>query len=172
MDFKSDVAFTPTSYTMTTGNDTQSWKGRNPKKWKIYAKAKESDSWTTIVDVTDGDALGLGTSNTTDYSFDISGINKKYQFFRFEVSEVRGKGGWQNNHYVFQLAELALSGYTSSAIPGDVNGDGFVTAADVTALYDVMLNNNYSNVVNGDQNGDGNITAADVTAVYDVLLGN
>ena len=57
------------------------------------------------------------------------------------------------------------------AIPGDVNGDGVVTAADVTALYDVLLNNDYSQVVNGDQNGDGNITAADVTAVYDVLLG-
>ena len=173
VDFKSDVAFTPTSYTMTTGNDTQSWKGRNPKKWKIYAKAKESDSWTTIVDVTDGDALGLGTSNTTDYSFGISGINKKYQFFRFEVSEVRGKGGWQNNHYVFQLAELALSGYTSStAVIGDVNGDGFVTAADVTAIYDYMLNNVTTYVYTSDVNGDGNITAADVTAVYDVLLGN
>ena len=57
-------------------------------------------------------------------------------------------------------------------VPGDVNGDGVVTAADVTALYDAMLNNNYTNVVNSDQNGDGNITAADVTAVYDILLGN
>lgn len=55
---------------------------------------------------------------------------------------------------------------------GDVNGDGTVTAADVTALYDVLLNNNYSNVVNGDQTGDNIITAADVTKVYDILLGN
>lgn len=60
----------------------------------------------------------------------------------------------------------------NTAVPGDVNGDGEVTAADVTALYDVLLNNDYSNVVNGDQNGDGEITAADVTAVYDVLLGS
>ena len=57
-------------------------------------------------------------------------------------------------------------------IPGDVNGDGVVTAADVTALYDVMLNNDYTNVVNSDQTGDGVVTAADVTAVYDILLGN
>ena len=59
-----------------------------------------------------------------------------------------------------------------SNIPGDVNGDGFVTSADVTALYDVMLNNDYSQIVNGDQNNDGHITAADVTAIYDILLGN
>ena len=158
---------------MTTGNDTHSWSGRNPKKWKIYAKAKESDSWTTIVDVTDGDALGLGTANTTDYTFNIDGISTKYQFFRFEVSEVRGKGGWQNNHYVFQLAELALSGYTSSsAVTGDVNGDGYVTAADVTAIYDYMLNNVTTYVDTSDVNGDGNITSSDITAIYNILLGN
>ena len=58
------------------------------------------------------------------------------------------------------------------AVPGDVNGDGVVTAADVTALYDVLLNNDSTNVVNGDQTGDGIITAADITAVYSVLLGS
>lgn len=52
----------------------------------------------------------------------------------------------------------------------DVNGDGTVTAADITALYDVMLNNDYTHVVNGDINGDEVITSADVTAVYEVLL--
>ena len=56
-------------------------------------------------------------------------------------------------------------------VPGDVNGDGSVTAADVTAIYDFLLTNDTTNLVNGDQNGDGNITSADVTAVYDILLG-
>ena len=58
----------------------------------------------------------------------------------------------------------------STAVPGDVNGDGEVTAADVTALYDYLLNNDTSHIVNGDQTGDGEITSADVTAVYTVLL--
>ena len=57
-------------------------------------------------------------------------------------------------------------------IPGDVNGDGVITAADVTALYDFLLNNSTTHLVNGDQNGDGNITAADITAVYDFILGS
>ena len=57
-------------------------------------------------------------------------------------------------------------------VPGDVNGDGEVTAADVTLLYNVLLNENYTNVVNADQNGDGDVTAGDVTAVYNILLGN
>lgn len=55
---------------------------------------------------------------------------------------------------------------------GDVNCDGTVTAADVTALYDYLLNNDTTGLKNGDQNGDGEITAADITAVYDVLLGS
>ena len=57
-------------------------------------------------------------------------------------------------------------------VPGDVNGDGQVTASDITSRYSIILNNDWSNAVNADQNGDGEITAADITAVYNVLLGN
>ena len=49
---------------------------------------------------------------------------------------------------------------------GDVNGDGVVTAADVTALYNYLLNGDASQLVNGDVNGDGVITSADITEVY------
>ncbi len=70
-----------------------------------------------------------------------------------------------NNQIWYGHVEIKHSG-----IPGDVNGDGVVTAADITALYDNLLNNDTSHIVNGDQTGDGDITAADITAVYDVLL--
>ena len=56
-------------------------------------------------------------------------------------------------------------------VPGDVNGDGQVTAADVTLLYNIMLNENWAGVVNADQNGDNVITSADITALYNILLG-
>ena len=59
-----------------------------------------------------------------------------------------------------------------NAMKGDVNGDGSVTAADVTAIYDFLLINDTTNLINGDVNGDGNITAADVTDIYNILLGN
>ena len=70
---------------------------------------------------------------------------------------------WEGSSWV----EIPVS---SGAVPGDVNGDGDVTSADVTALYDYLLNNDTSHIVNGDQTGDGEITSADVTAVYTVLL--
>ena len=57
-------------------------------------------------------------------------------------------------------------------VPGDVNGDGVVTAGDVTLLYNIMLNDDYTGVSNADQNGDGVITSADITAIYSILLGS
>ena len=65
---------------------------------------------------------------------------------------------------------LSLAIVVIAAIKGDVNGDGAVTAADVTALYNYLLNNDASGLVNGDVDGDGNITAGDVTQVYNILL--
>ncbi len=59
-----------------------------------------------------------------------------------------------------------------SAIAGDVNGDGHVSSADITALYDYLLNSDTSNLVNGDVDNDGHITSGDVTAVYSIMLGS
>ncbi|MBP5688879.1 MAG: leucine-rich repeat protein [Muribaculaceae bacterium] len=57
-------------------------------------------------------------------------------------------------------------------VNGDVNGDGTVTAADITELYNYLLNGDTTYINTADVNGDGDITAADITAVYDILLGN
>ncbi len=55
---------------------------------------------------------------------------------------------------------------------GDVNQDGFVTSADITAIYDILLGNSMDFYETADVNGDGSVTAADITAIYNVLLGN
>lgn len=65
---------------------------------------------------------------------------------------------------------LVASWFGSYAIKGDVNGDGAVTASDVTVLYNYLLNNNETFVATCDVNGDGFITSADVTYVYNILL--
>ncbi|MBO4723350.1 MAG: hypothetical protein IKX39_03525 [Muribaculaceae bacterium] len=110
IDIQSETKFVPTSYILTTGNDTHSYTGRNPKKWKLYGKVNESDSWTVLANVTDGAAAGLGTSNITEYSFALQNITKAYKYYRFEVIELCGKDGWNSNNYVFQMAELQLLG--------------------------------------------------------------
>jgi hypothetical protein len=53
--------------------------------------------------------------------------------------------------------------------PGDVNGDGIVSGADVTALYGLLLDGKEV-AGNADVNGDGSVSGADVTALYNLLL--
>ena len=108
VDLKSSVPFKPTSYVMTTGNDTQAFYTRNPKNWKIYGRNSESESWTELAHVSDG--TGLGTASATDYTFQFNGVTKAYQYYRFEVIEIGGADRYNSSYYVFQLAELTLLG--------------------------------------------------------------
>lgn len=66
---------------------------------------------------------------------------------------------------------FGLGAEENPVVAGDVNGDGSVTSADITALYNWLLSNDDSAIVNGDQDGDGSITTGDVTFVYNILLG-
>ena len=61
-----------------------------------------------------------------------------------------------------------VSGGEDPGVPGDVNGDGEVSIADVNAVIDMILNGNPS--MNGDVNGDGEVGIADVNAVIDLIL--
>ena len=76
------------------------------------------------------------------------------------------ESNWSN------LIEVTTLEQSSTVVEGDVNGDGLVTSADITALYNYILLNDDSQIVNGDQDNDGNITTHDVTFVYEILLGS
>ncbi len=67
---------------------------------------------------------------------------------------------------------FAISHYANAAVKGDVDGDGTVTAADITALYSYLLDGDDSAIVDGDVDGDGTITAGDITYIYNILLGH
>ena len=53
----------------------------------------------------------------------------------------------------------------------DVDGDGHVTSADVTAIYNFLLGGDRESPATYDVDGDGVVTTADVTAIYNVILG-
>ena len=50
-----------------------------------------------------------------------------------------------------------------------MNGDGEVNGADITALYEYLLNN-VEPAGDPDVSGDGTINGADVTELYNLLL--
>jgi hypothetical protein len=115
----------------------------NPVYQWIGPDIVEGDSPTGII-------FNNGTTQTADLEYVAGGV---YNLAGKLLYTVPGGGG-------------------DTPIPGDVNGDGEVTAADVTALYSWLLNSDNSSLVNGDQNGDGEITAADITSVYNIMLGS
>ena len=70
---------------------------------------------------------------------------------------------------LFALIVCSMSVY--AAVDGDVDGDGYVTTTDVTALYNYLLSGDTETLINGDVDGDGYITIGDVTWVYNIILG-
>lgn len=62
--------------------------------------------------------------------------------------------------------------FAIDVILGDVNGDGAVSIADVTALIDYLLDGGDINEAGADVTQDGGISIADVTALIDMLLGS
>ncbi len=68
-----------------------------------------------------------------------------------------------NNDWAFYPVTLYL--------PGDVNLDGSVTIADVTALVNIILGKGSSEQGIADINSDGSVTIADVTALVNIILG-
>ena len=72
---------------------------------------------------------------------------------------------WELFAYHLDLGWIPYSGEMTM---GDINGDGVVTIADVTALIDALLSG--ESPVAGDVNSDTFVTIADVTALIDGLL--
>lgn len=105
--------FAPFGYVFTTGNDSSTSTGRNPKSWTIKAKAASSDDWTTLVDVSNNQVMQ--NVDLTDYAFtiDYSGDNianlRKYKYFRVDFTEYQGGS-------VFQLEELRFFGFDEPII--------------------------------------------------------
>jgi hypothetical protein len=58
-------------------------------------------------------------------------------------------------------------------LQGDINADGQITIADVTALVNIILgkNDQQTDTCMADINADGQVTIADVTTLVNIILG-
>ena len=72
-------------------------------------------------------------------------------------------------------AEIGIEAepYKETGMKGDVNGDGAVDVADISAIISVMAGDGQSSMVNGqwsaDVNGDGTVDVADISAVINIM---
>ena len=70
------------------------------------------------------------------------------------------------------FAVVACSVAVNASVYGDVNGDGAVTVADATAIYNYLLSEDETFLATCDVDGDGFVTVADITIIYNVILGS
>ena len=93
------------SYTLTTGFDTSTYSGRNPKSWILYGAdtelSKDSKEWEIIDSVTDDKKMKA--KNYRDYTFKLKSHAKAYKYYKFEILDNKGDE-------CTQLAELDLKG--------------------------------------------------------------
>ena len=82
------------------------------------------------------------------------------------AAEVTWLKQWISDRIAWMDSQLDYD--PTAALPGDVNGDGEVSIADVNAVIDMILTG--SNEPNGDVNGDGEVGIADVNAVLAAIL--
>lgn len=69
---------------------------------------------------------------------------------------------------------ITLKGLRSPMKQGDVNGDGDINTADVTAVYSFIISGSESGFTSAiaDVNKDGDVNSADVVAIYTIIVGS
>ena len=103
--FKASKAGVPVGYTITTGNDNETWGGRNPKSWKLYGNNTGSnDAWELIDEVSEDKVLK--DKNNTSYDFTCK-CSTSYQYFKWEISAIHGGD-------ILQVGEFELKLQTCS----------------------------------------------------------
>ena len=131
-------------------------------------------------------ALFLNCSNlTTIYvveDWDLGHLYDSDGMFYGCTSLVGGKGTtYDQNHINSEYARIDggpnRPGYFTDknsvvVVTGDVDGDGYVTSVDITAIYNYLLNGDMTYFDTSDVDGDGYITTTDITVIYNILLGN
>ena len=135
-------------------------------KFILYSSTDNGKTWSAIPNM-DGEStstVAAGANATLKYLFDMN-VPARYR-----ISMSAGASTYKT--YIDDFTIYYTDEIPVENVPGDVNGDGEVTAADITALYTFLISGDMTDIVNGDQDGDGQITSGDVTTVYSYLLGN
>lgn len=141
--FKTSQPFCPTSYIITTGDDTANYPQRNWKTWKIYGAnfnndkeaLKDASDWVLLDEKKNIGLDVIPAASFAEVAFDMSGFNTEaYEYFMIYVNEVQALNP-DGGGYLHQMAEFSFveSGgetheeVTYSALNGTKSGfgDGF-----------------------------------------------
>ena len=160
---------TTSSVTGTTFNAKIAAKNNNTTTYNDYIVAKlfkkENNAGSSgYYCSAQSQVLNLAYNNTQDVQFAFTNLDYNETYFVVFY--------YYSNGELVRINATAARTVHSPYHVCDVNQDGSVTAADITALYDSLLGNSIRFLPYSDVNGDGSVTAADITSIYNVILGN
>ena len=88
LEFKSKAPITPSKYYLYNAYSSGD-NYRNPGNWKLMAKSKSSDEWTTIATVKNDSRLPDNSQNHRRLEYDLDVKGRAWQYFRFEFKRTR-----------------------------------------------------------------------------------
>ena len=116
--FEASKAGVPVGYTITTGNDNETWGGRNPKSWKLYGNNTDSnDTWELIDEVSEDKVLK--DKNYASYEFTCK-CSTSYQYFKWEISAIHSGRTLQVGEFKLKLQTCSHKKADESDALGEV----------------------------------------------------
>ena len=116
--FEASKAGVPVGYTITTGNDNETWGGRNPKSWKLYGNNTGSNDALELIDEVSDDKV-LKDKNYTSYDFTCK-CSTSYQYFKWEISAIHSGRTLQVGEFKLKLQTCSHKNTDGSDALGDV----------------------------------------------------
>ena len=115
--FAASKAGVPVGYTITTGNDNFTSKGRNPMSWKLYGNNVGKDGEWTLIQEVNNDTK-LQDVNYTSYDFTCGG-GKSYKYFKWEISAIQSGDVLQVGEFELKLQTCTHTNADGSSALGN-----------------------------------------------------
>ena len=115
--FAASKAGVPVGYTITTGNDNFTSKGRNPMSWKLYGNNVGKDGEWTLIQEVNNDTR-LQDVNYTSYDFTCGG-GKSYKYFKWEISAIHSGDVLQVGEFELKLQTCTHTNADGSSALGN-----------------------------------------------------
>ncbi len=115
--FAASIAGVPVGYTITTGNDNFTSKGRNPMSWKLYGNNVGKDGEWTLIQEVNNDTK-LQDVDYTSYDF-TCGVGKSYKYFKWEISAIHSGDVLQVGEFELKLQTCTHTNADGSSALGN-----------------------------------------------------
>ena len=129
--------------------------------YKAWGEGSSWDYCTFLIDGSQQFSFGNLDNDWTTFTVELGNASHRLDWIYYKDGNVNGVGDY------FAVDNVKL---VTPVQPGDINGDGLINVADVTALIQIVLNSTPIDLAIADLTADGNVNVADVTALIQIVL--